>query len=45
MIRRSGYRLVLGDNERIDDIVVSVADGQMPFDALVLWLASRLVRD
>jgi len=45
MIRRSGYRLVLGGNDRIDDIVVSVADGQMPFDALVLWLASRLVRD
>ena len=30
--------------ERIDDIVVAVADGQMTFDELTLWMKSRLIR-
>jgi death-on-curing protein len=42
MIERSGYRLRLDDNERIDDIVVSVADGRIRFDALAEWFKLRL---
>lgn len=41
-IRRSGYRLELDPAERIDDMVVAVASGDLSFDALVLWFTSRL---
>ena len=44
MIERSGYRLHLNDGERIDDIVVAVADGTLDFDALAAWFGLRLSR-
>lgn len=44
MIRRSGYDLVLGDSERIDDIVVAVADGTVDFEWLVAWMKAHVVR-
>jgi len=43
-IERSGYRLVLEPNERIDDIVVHVAEDRIDFDNLVSWFRARLVR-
>jgi hypothetical protein len=36
MIERSGYRLLLDDSERIDDLVVAVADGSLGFEP---WLS------
>jgi death on curing protein len=42
MIERSGYRLLLTDRDRIDDVVVSVADGQIGFDTLCEWFKQRL---
>lgn len=42
MIERSGYRLFLDEGERIDDIVVSVADGKMGFADLSDWFRRRL---
>ncbi len=44
LIERSGYRLELHDSERIDDIVVNVAEGHVNFDALVSWFRERLVK-
>jgi death on curing protein len=44
MIERSGYRLQMATDERIDDLVVSVADGQTTFDALEAWFKTRLFR-
>lgn len=44
LIERSGYRLAIPDDERIDDLVVAVASGQMPFAELVAWFAPRLVK-
>jgi death on curing protein len=44
MVERSGYRLTLQQHEKIDDVVVAVADGNMAFDELVSWFASRLQR-
>lgn len=42
MIERSGYLLNLDEGERIDDIVVSVADGKMDFEDLSDWFRRRL---
>jgi len=42
LIDRSGYRLGIPDDERIDDLVVAVADGRLGFDDLVTWFAARL---
>jgi death on curing protein len=42
MIERSGYRLQLTDRDRVDDVVVSVADGRTGFDALCDWFRQRL---
>jgi death-on-curing protein len=42
MIERSGYRLALDEGERIDDIIVSVADGKMDFADLSDWFRRRL---
>ena len=42
MIDRSGYHIILEPEERIDDIVVNVADGKMAFDALSVWFRSHL---
>ena len=44
LLNRSGYDLNLDPGTRIDDLVVSVADGTMSYDALVLWFRSRIVR-
>ena len=44
LIRRSGYDLALLDDDRIDDLVVAVADGQMQFDDVVDWFEERLFR-
>lgn len=44
LIERSGYRLAIPDDERIDDLVVAVASGQMTFVELVAWFAPRLVK-
>jgi death on curing protein len=44
MIERSGYNLGLAPEERIDDIVVSVADHQLTFDDLVVWFEAHLSR-
>ena len=43
LIRRSGYRVVLRENERIDDMVVDVASGKMTFDRVIEWFRARLV--
>ena len=40
---RSGYDLRLADNERVDDFVVSVAEGGTGFDEAVAWFDARLV--
>ena len=42
LIERSGYRLLLDPEERIDDMVVAVAAGEMAFDALCRWFRQRL---
>lgn len=44
LIERSGYRLDIPPGSPIDDLVVSVATGEMPFDALAAWFRERLVR-
>lgn len=44
LIERSGYAIALDPDERIDDMVVSVAAGQMSFDDLCEWFKARLVR-
>ena len=45
LVRRSGYRLTLEPDERFDDIIVAVANGEMSFDALVDWFQPRLVKE
>ena len=42
-IKRSGFRLAVGDGEPIDDLVVAVAASEMGFDALVEWFRARIV--
>lgn len=44
MIERSRYQLRLRNEERIDDTVVSVAEGKTDFDALAQWFKARLIR-
>lgn len=44
LVERSGYRLRLDEAERLDDLVVSVAAGQMAFDDLADWFRARLSR-
>lgn len=44
LITRSGYILNIPDDERIDDLVVAVASGNMPFDDIAGWFQLRLVR-
>lgn len=43
-IRRSGYILLLGKNERFDDTIVSVATGSVSFEDLAQWFKARLKR-
>jgi len=44
LIERSSYQLSIDDEEPIDDLVVSVAKGDLNFDDLLEWFAVRLVR-
>ncbi len=44
LVERSGYHLDISEDERIDDFVVSVADGQVAFEQIVEWFATRLQR-
>ncbi len=42
LIDRSGYRLLLPDDEPIDDLVVCVATDQITFEDLVVWFEEHL---
>ena len=44
LIDRSGYRLRIAAEERVDDLVVAVASGQCALDKLQTWFAQRLIR-
>jgi death on curing protein len=44
LIERSGFVLDIPMDERIDDLVVSVASGQTSFDGLVVWFGRRIKR-
>ena len=44
LIERSGYLLDIPDDERIDDLVVAVARGQVSFDQICAWFGKRVVR-
>ncbi|MEO0859734.1 MAG: type II toxin-antitoxin system death-on-curing family toxin [Pseudomonadota bacterium] len=41
-IERSGYELAIADEERVDDLVVNVACGQVSFNDLNEWFRLRL---
>ena len=42
LIDRSGYTLEFRSSDRIDDVVVAVAEDQMLFDEIVDWFKDRL---
>jgi len=44
LVERSGYFLNIPDDERIDDVVVDVAQGHMQFLDLEQWFRERLAR-
>lgn len=44
LVARSGYFLNIPDDERIDDLVVAVAGGQLSFDDIHAWFAARILR-
>ena len=44
MIEQSGYRLAVPDDERVDDLVVGVAEGGIDFDDARDWFAEKLKR-
>lgn len=44
LIERSGFMLDVPEDEPIDDLVVSVAAGEIDFQELVVWFNERLVR-
>lgn len=44
LIRRSGYHLHLLPDERLDDLIVAVAEGSIGYDDLVPWFKERLLR-
>ena len=44
LIERSGYALAIDDDEPIDDLVVSVAEGSLGFEELSAWFKERLVK-
>lgn len=44
LIERSGYQLVLGEIEFLDDIVFAVASGEMTETELSNWFQIRLSR-
>lgn len=44
LIERSGYSLDIADDERVDDLVVDVAQGKLSFVELEQWFAQHLIR-
>lgn len=44
LIDRSGYELVLSEDDKFDDLIVDVASGAIAFEGLVVWFKERLVR-
>ena len=44
LIARSGYDLNLEPTDRIDDLVVDVAQNVTSFDDLVEWFRARLIK-
>lgn len=44
LIERSRYRLVLDEAERVDDLIVGVAERHVTFNGLVEWFGDRLRR-
>lgn len=44
LVDRSGYVLDIPDDERIDDFVVAVADGQYDFQQISDWFVARIRR-
>jgi death on curing protein len=44
LLSRSGYMLHIPDDERVDDLVVSVARNETNFDQLVDWFTPRIAR-
>jgi death-on-curing protein len=45
LIERSGYRLAIPDDARVDDLVVDVASDSLSFDEIVEWFARHLARN
>jgi death-on-curing protein len=43
LIERSGYRLDIPDDARVDDLVVDVASGKLTFNEIAEWFARYLV--
>lgn len=44
LIERSGFHLTIEDAEPVDDLVVSVANGDFDFEDLRVWFSERLQR-
>ena len=44
LIDRSGYTLEMLPSDRIDDLVVAVAEDQMLFDEIAEWFKERLAK-
>lgn len=44
LIERSGFELVIPDDAPIDDLVVSVASGEVGYDDLAEWFRVRIRR-
>ena len=44
LISRSNYDLSLKMDDRIDDLVVGVAENEIGFDELVEWFQERLLK-
>lgn len=46
LLDRSGYELVTAANEDINeaatDFILQIAEGQMPYDEIVVWLQTRI---
>ncbi len=44
LVERSGYEFAMPADEPVDDLVVAVVTGKVPFDELVAWFTDRLRR-
>lgn len=44
LVQRSRYRLDIGEDDRIDDLVLAVADNRTTIDEIATWFAQRLAR-